>query len=61
MYKYITIQAIPAPLDEVLDDSSEYTQGVARETALAESAFDLAERVAHLEWIVQRMRKDDEV
>lgn len=52
-YRYITIQAIPAPLDAVLDDGSEYTRGVARETALAESAPALAERVAHLEWLIE--------
>ena len=60
MYKYIRIQAIPAPLDEVLDDGSEYTQGVARETALAESAPALAKRVEHLEWLVEAIRKADE-
>lgn len=60
MYKYITIQAIPAPLDEVLETDSEYSKGVARETALAESAPALAKRVEHLEWLIQRIRKDDE-
>ena len=60
MYKYIRIQAIPAPLDAVLDDGSEYTRGVARETALAVSAPALAERVEHLEWLIQRIRKDDD-
>jgi PHD/YefM family antitoxin component YafN of YafNO toxin-antitoxin module len=59
-YKYITIQAIPAPLDAVLDDGSEYTRGVARETALAKSAPALAERVAHLEWCLEAIRKADE-
>ena len=60
MYKYIRIQAIPEPLSLVLDDGSNYNKGVAAERALAESAPYLAERVAHLEWIVQRMRKDDD-
>lgn len=60
IYKYITIQAIPAPLDAVLDDGSEYTRGVARETALAKSAPALAERVAHLEWCLEAIRKADE-
>ena len=60
-YKYITIQAIPAPLDAVLDDGSEHTRGVARETALAQLAPYLAERVAHLEWTIEAIRKADEV
>ena len=60
MYKYIRISAVPAPLDAVLDDGSEYTRGVARETALAESAPALAKRVEHLEWLVEAIRKADE-
>ena len=60
MYKYITIQAIPAPLDEVLETDSEYSKGVARERALAESAPELAERVDHLEWMIHTMRENDE-
>ena len=58
-YKYITIQAKPAPLNEVLDDGSEYNAGVARERALAESAPALARRVDHLEWIIESIRKAD--
>lgn len=60
MYKYVTIQATPAPLDAVLDGGSEYTRGVARETALAESAPALAERVDFLEWMIHKMRESDE-
>ena len=59
-YKYITIQAIAAPLDEVLETDSEYNRGVARERALAESAPALAERVDHLEWMIRKMRESDE-
>ena len=60
IYKYIRIQAVSAPLSEVTNENSAYNKGVAEERALAESAPYLAERVAHLEWIVQRMRKDDD-
>jgi hypothetical protein len=59
-YKYITIQAKPAPLNEVLDDGSEYNAGVARERALAESAPAMAERIIHLEWLVNTYRNDNE-
>jgi len=59
MYKYITIKAKPAPLDEVLETDSEYNKGVARETALAESAPALAKRVDHLEWLIESIRKAD--
>lgn len=60
MYKYITIQAKPAPLSMVLDDNSDYTNGVARERALAESAPYLAERVKHLEACIDIYRNDNE-
>ena len=60
MYKYIRIQAIPAPLSLVLEDNSDYNKGVARERALAESAPALAERVDHLEWMIRKMRENDE-
>ena len=60
MYKYITIHAIPAPLDEVLETDSEYNKGVARERALAESAPAMAERIIHLEWLVNTYRNDNE-
>jgi hypothetical protein len=60
MYKYITIQAIPAPLDEVLDDGSEYNVGVARERELAESAPYLIKRIAHLEFLIAGLRKDND-
>jgi len=59
-YKYITIQAKPAPLDEVLETDSEYNKGVARERALAESAPYLAERVRHLEACIEIYRNDNE-
>lgn len=60
MYKYICIEAIPASLDEITDPQSEYSQGVARERALAESAPYLAERVEFLEWLVKDLRKDND-
>ena len=60
-YKHITIQAKPAPLSQVLDDGSEYNAGVARERALAESAPYLAERVRHLEAMIEIYRRDNEV
>ena len=60
MYKYITIQAKPAPLSMVLDDNSDYTKGVAHERALAESAPAMAERIKHLEGLVNLYRNDSE-
>ena len=59
-YKYIRIEAIPASLDEITDPQSEYSQGVARERALAESAPYLAERVKYLEWLVVQLREDND-
>jgi len=59
IYQYITIQAIPAPLDEVLDETSDYSKGLARERELAESAPYLAKRVKHLEWMLESMRQTD--
>jgi len=44
----------------VLDDNSDYTNGVARERALAESAPYLAERVKHLEACIDIYRNDNE-
>lgn len=60
VYKYIRIEAIPATLDEITDPQSEYSQGVARERALAESAPYLAERVKYLEWLVAQLREDND-
>tara|TARA_R110000868_G_scaffold25155_1_gene98264 strand:+ start:799 stop:984 length:186 start_codon:yes stop_codon:yes gene_type:complete len=60
MYKYIRIEAIPATLDKITDPQSEYSQGVARERALAESAPYLAERVEYLEWLVKGLREDND-
>ena len=60
VYKYIRIEAIPATLDEITDPQSEYSQGVARERALAESAPYLAERVKYLEWLVVQLREDND-
>ena len=60
VYKYIRIEAIPASLDEITDPQSEYSQGVARERALAESAPYLAERVKYLEWLVVQLREDND-
>lgn len=59
MYKYIRIEAIPAPMEDVLDPHSEYNQGVARERDIAESALYLAERVKHLEFLVQSYQRDN--
>ena len=59
-YKYIRIEAIPATLDEITDPQSEYSQGVARERAVAESAPYLAERVKYLEWLVVQLREDND-
>lgn len=58
MYKYIRIEAIPAPLDEITDPQSEYSLGVAREKAVAESAPYLAERVKYLEFLVTQLRQE---
>jgi hypothetical protein len=41
MYKYITIQAIPAPMSVVLDPASDYSGGVKKERALAMAAPEL--------------------
>jgi hypothetical protein len=41
MYKYITIQAIPAPMSVVLDPDSNYNGGVTEERALAMAAPEL--------------------
>ena len=41
MYKYITIQAIPAPIDAVLDPASDYSDGVKKEMARAIAAPEL--------------------
>ena len=41
MYKYITIQAIPAPMSVVLDPASDYSEGVKKERALAMAAPEL--------------------
>jgi hypothetical protein len=60
MYKYIRIEAIPASLDEITDPHSEYSLGVAREKAVAESAPYLAERVKHLELLVAELREDND-
>ena len=60
VYKYIRIEAIPASLDEITDPQSEYSQGVARERTLAESAPYLAERVKYLEWLVAQLREDND-
>ena len=57
VYKYIRIEAIPATLDEITDPQSEYSQGVAREKAVAESAPYLAERVKYLELLVAQLRE----
>jgi len=59
MYKYIRIEAIPAPLDEITDPQSEYSLGVAREKAVAESAPHLAERVKYLEFLITQLRRLD--
>ena len=59
-YKYIRIEAIPASLDEITDPQSEYSQGVAREKAVAESAPYLAERVEHLEFLISQLREDND-
>jgi len=58
MYKYIRIEAIPAPLDEITDPQSEYSLGVTREKAVAESAPYLAERVKYLELLVAQLRQE---
>ena len=58
MYKYIRIEAIPAPLDEITDPQSEYSLGVTREKAVAESAPYLAERVKYLELLVSQLRQE---
>jgi hypothetical protein len=58
MYKYIRIEAIPAPLDEITDPQSEYSLGVTREKAVAESAPYLAERVNYLELLVVQLRQE---
>jgi len=60
IYKYIRIQAVSAPLSEVTNENSAYNKGVAAERALAESAPYLAERVAHLEFLVAGLRKDND-
>lgn len=60
IYQYITIQAIPAPLDEVLDETSDYSKGLARERELAESAPYLIKRIAQLEFLVAGLRKDND-
>jgi hypothetical protein len=60
VYKYIRIEAIPASLDEITDPQSEYSLGVAREKAVAESAPYLAERVKYLESLVAALREDND-
>ena len=60
IYKYIRIQAVSAPLSEVTNENSAYNKGVAAERALAESAPYLAERVRHLEAMIEIYRKDNE-
>ena len=60
MYKYIRIQAIPAPLSLVLDDGSDYNKGVTRERELAESAPYLIKRIEHLEFLIAGLRKDND-
>jgi len=60
VYKYIRIEAIPAPLDEITDPQSEYSLGVTREKAVAESAPYLAERVKYLEMVIGELREDND-
>ena len=57
MYKYIRIEAIPASLDEITNINSDYSAGVTREKALAESAPYLAERVKYLELLVSQLER----
>jgi len=58
MYKYIRIEPVTASLDEITNINSDYSVGVTREKALAESAPYLAERVEHLEWLVAQLRQE---
>ena len=60
IYKYIRIQAVSAPLSEVMNENSAYNKGVAEERALAESAPYLARRVEHLEYLISKMRSDND-
>lgn len=60
MYKYIRIEPVTASLDEITNINSDYSEGVTREKALAESAPYLAERVKYLEWLVSELRQDNE-
>ena len=60
MYKYIRIVPVTASLDEITNINSDYSAGVTREKALAESAPYLAERVKYLELLVAQLRQDAE-
>ena len=55
MYKYIMIQAIPAPMDVVLDPASDYSEGVKKERALAMAAPEL---LAALERFAMAIKQD---
>jgi hypothetical protein len=58
MYKYIRIEPVTASLDEVTNINSDYSAGVTREKALAESAPYLAERVKYLELLVTQLHEE---
>jgi hypothetical protein len=49
---------VTASLDEVTNINSDYSAGVTREKALAESAPYLAERVKYLELLVTQLREE---
>ena len=54
MYKYITIQAIPAPMSVVLDPASDYSKGVKKERALAMAAPELLAALERFAMAIER-------
>jgi len=58
MYKYIRIEPVTASLDEITNINSDYSAGVTREKALAESAPYLSERVKYLELLIAQLRQE---
>jgi len=56
VYKYITIQAISAPIDVVLDLDSNYSKGVKKERALAMAAPELLAALERFSMAIEQGR-----